>query len=684
MINSEDSDATPSCAQLEWDAQGQPISTHFSDVYFSKSHGLNESRYVFLEHNNLAERFASLAAGQQFIIGETGFGTGLNFLACWQLWLNTAPPNARLHFISVEKYPPHKNDMHRALQLWPELGELATALLDAYPAMPATDFIRLNFGAQVSLTLILQEATSGFKSLLVQTEAAPRVAQQLNQKSLHAGGPPWAVDAWFLDGFAPAKNPDMWHSELFYTLARLSKPGTSFATFTAAAVVKNGLNAAGFSWQKVPGFGRKRHMLKGELQALSSLTPARRRAPSAWHLMQQPHPSSPRIAIIGAGLAGAHTAAALAKKGQTVAVFERGTLGQGGSGNPQGVVYAKLSHKPEAFADINFAAFLFACHFYQRENHFTKLGGACGVLQLATPKQQSQFAQIAQHYQQATDFVRWCTPTQASAIAGITIEHPALFFPQTGWLNPPALCRELLNHPNIQLHEHCEITGLTQTQTGWQLNGAPPALSNFTHVILACAEQTQHFTQSAAITSKAIRGQITLIEPSAGSALLNTVICGEGYIAPACRGQQCIGATFNPNSNSLEILPQDRTKNLVQAAQLSPDLMSLEAMGDRAALRNVTPDYLPIIGPVAQATDFTQSFAALRTNLKASIDCPAPYYPNLYVNLGHGSRGLTYTPLCAEILCNLIMGEPLAVSNAMFLQLHAARFLVRDLARGRI
>lgn len=250
---------------LLWDANGQPVSREFGDVYFSRVDGLAETRHVFLQHNQLAERFGALTAKQHFIIGETGFGTGLNFLACWQLWQASASPEAHLHYISVEKYPLQRADLSQALALWPELAPFGQALLAAYPPLPAGGFVRLNFG-RVCLTLIVDEATSGLAQLYLQATAGSQVAAQLDRQQLHWGGRPWAVDAWFLDGFAPAKNPQMWTAELFLTLARLSKPGTTFATFTAAARVKQGLAAAGFHWQKVAGFGRKRHMVKGELQ----------------------------------------------------------------------------------------------------------------------------------------------------------------------------------------------------------------------------------------------------------------------------------------------------------------------------------------------------------------------------------------------------------------------------------
>lgn len=671
-------------ADIHWDDSQQPISTTFNDVYFCKSHGLNETRHVFLQHNQLAERFAALPSNSVFIIGETGFGTGLNFLACWQLWQQTAPSDAHLHFISTEKHPLTSADLRQALALWPELAPLATALLAVYPPVFSSPCQRLVCNPRVSLTLLFGDATESLHTLLAPTQLSPQMALAAAAGQLHLGGPPWAVDAWFLDGFAPAKNPSLWQAELFYCLARLSKPGTTFATFTAAASVKKGLEGAGFTWQKVRGFGRKRDMLKGELRPLSPWRAASRRSPNQWQFMATVCIKPQAVAVVGAGLAGAHTAYALAKAGVSVTVFEQGEVANGGSGNPQGVVYAKLSHKPEAFADFNLIAFLFACQFYHQQGFFKQFGDACGVLQLLTNKEQALFHALKPQLAKQTDFVQWLEPQQASECCGLPVDKPALYFPQSGWLNPKQLCQKLLQHPNIRVLPHTPIDRMHFEAPHWHLSTQQGAKYAFSHVVVACAHQAQGLLPFAHITTKAIRGQVTFIQPSAHSRALKTVLCGEGYLAPAQQQLQSLGASFNPNSTSTALLIEDTLNNLARAQALSPSLSHLQAIGDRAAVRTASRDYLPLLGPVAMAEPFAHSYSALRTNLKASIDTPAPYWPGLYLNSGHGSRGLTYTPLCAAILSSLMLGEPLPVNHNTFLQLHPTRFLVRDLARKRL
>ncbi|ERI52737.1 hypothetical protein N878_17845, partial [Pseudomonas sp. EGD-AK9] len=264
----------PHHAQLDWDERGQPLSRHFGDVYFSQQDGLEETRYVFLANNDLAARFAALGDGECLCIGETGFGTGLNFLCAWQLFEQQAPAGARLHFVSVEKYPLQLADLQRALALWPELAPQAEQLLVQYRAIhPGYQRLLLADG-RIALTLLIGDAL-----------------EQLAQLDAR-------IDAWFLDGFNPAKNPQMWTPELFAELARLSAPGATLGTFSSAGVVRRALNDAGFRMKRVPGLGKKWEVLKGRfIGATGDET-------KPW-FARPPHQAQDKHAVvIGAGLAG--------------------------------------------------------------------------------------------------------------------------------------------------------------------------------------------------------------------------------------------------------------------------------------------------------------------------------------------------------------------------------------------
>jgi tRNA 5-methylaminomethyl-2-thiouridine biosynthesis bifunctional protein len=224
-------------ANIEW-RDGQPYASAFQDVYFSTDNGLLETDYVFLQGNDLTTRWLD-ADLQTFNIAETGFGTGLNFLCAAKLWLESAPQQTKLHFISVEKYPLSLQDMTTALNFWPPLKDIYEPFLSQYESLISGTQSIMLFNNRVQLTLLIGDATECFS--------------QINDK----------MDTWFLDGFAPSKNPDMWQVELFQQMTRLSKPNTTFATFTSAGDVRRGLINAGFGVKKSVGYGKKREMLTG-------------------------------------------------------------------------------------------------------------------------------------------------------------------------------------------------------------------------------------------------------------------------------------------------------------------------------------------------------------------------------------------------------------------------------------
>jgi tRNA 5-methylaminomethyl-2-thiouridine biosynthesis bifunctional protein len=225
---------------LEWKGK-TPVSTQFDDVYFSAEDGLAESTHVFLTSNNLPERFKQQTT--PFTIYELGFGTGLNFLNVFRLW-KEYPNKFPLNFVSCEKYPLNIADMERSLQVWPELKTEIEPFLQKYAELNlAEGWHILEIVEGLTLSLYVGDGTTMLKT-------APQ--QRLEM-----------ADAWFLDGFAPAKNPEMWTAEVFEHMAKLSKDGTTFATFTAAGTVRRGLQDVGFDVRKVKGFGRKRDMTVG-------------------------------------------------------------------------------------------------------------------------------------------------------------------------------------------------------------------------------------------------------------------------------------------------------------------------------------------------------------------------------------------------------------------------------------
>lgn len=674
-------------ASITWDDNGQPISSEFGDVYFSKNSGIDETRFVFLHHNHLPERWKNLTADAVFTIAETGFGTGLNFLTAWQVWREHAPAQATLHFISVEKFPLTRGDLERALSLWPELNNLAVQLLAQYPPVDARGFHRLNFGS-VQLTLIYADAIAGFSQLLPIEHAGPDVCSHACGFSQYTRAN--NIDAWFLDGFAPAKNPDLWTDDLFQLVARLSHANTTFATFTAAGIVRRGLAAVGFTVEKVPGYGSKREMLRGHMTDTAAVfSEAAGKYDTSWHLVEFSGEPVRNVAVIGAGMAGCHTAWALAQKGLRVTLIDEFEPAAGASGNPLGIVYAKLSHTAGTLADFNLLAYLYACRFYHAQGFFQSGGETCGVLQLPEqPEQEAQLKQIADIFARSPELARWLSEEEACAFAGVPVASGALLLPQSGWLQPNKLCQTLARHPNIHLISGRRINGLNREKSRWNLLDAQDqSVADADAVVIACAIGAAGIAQSAHLPVKKIRGQISLAAANTTSSALKTVLCGEGYIAPAIDGQHCLGASFVLRTDETALSWDEHQQNLARAAAISPAFNEL-AVADlnqgRANFRCTTPDYLPIVGPLPQADAMMERFAPLRRDARSIIDRTGSYHPGLFINIGHGSRGLAYTPLCAELIASLIADQPLPLPRDLIQALHPARFLIRDLGRNRI
>jgi tRNA 5-methylaminomethyl-2-thiouridine biosynthesis bifunctional protein len=657
---SDTSNTTRQQAHLNWDAQGQPLCARFDDLYFSNEDGLAETRYVFLANNQLPERFAALTADQQLVIGETGFGTGLNFLCAWQLFEQQAAPAARLHFVSVEKYPLSQADLQRALALWPELAPYAEQLLAQYVALHP-GFQRLVFaGGRIVLTLLIGDALE----LLGQLDAK--------------------VDAWFLDGFAPAKNPDMWTPELFAELARLSHSSTTLGTFTSTGYVRRRLNEAGFKMKRVPGLGKKWEVLKGGFIGTAGPTE------KPW-FARPPQPAGARSAlIIGAGLAGCATAASLAQRGWQVTLLERhAAIAQEASGNPQGVLYLKLSAHHTTLSRLIVSGYGHSRRLLERL-HKGQDWDNCGVLQLAFDAKETQRqAQLAAAF--PADLLTNLDRSAAEAKAGIPLPAGGLFYPDAGWVHPPALCALLSQQPAIQLQLHQEALELRRDGDNWQAWNGEQLLASASVVVLASAAEIKGFSQSADLPLKRIRGQISRLPATAASRALSTVVCAEGYVAPVRQDEHTLGASFDFNSADLTLNSADHAINLQLLEEISPEFsgalnaaaLDPEQLQGRAAFRCTSPDYLPIVGPLADATAFAEAYAVLAKDARQVPETPCPWLDGLYINSGHGSRGLITAPLSGELIAAWLNNEPLPVPADVAQACHPNRFALRALIRNK-
>ncbi|WP_417659641.1 bifunctional tRNA (5-methylaminomethyl-2-thiouridine)(34)-methyltransferase MnmD/FAD-dependent 5-carboxymethylaminomethyl-2-thiouridine(34) oxidoreductase MnmC [Pseudidiomarina sp.] len=604
----------PSPAKVTYNAFGLPVSTEFDDIYFSNENGLAESHYVFIQHNDLEKRWQTHSY-TTFTIAETGFGTGLNFLACWAAFQKHAPPQLRLHFISFEKHPLTAADLELALNHFPELADEAAALLHAYPA-PHYGCHRMQF----------------CQGLVVLDLWFGDIHQQLPQWLPHAQQ---TVDAWFLDGFAPDKNPQMWQPTIYTAMAESCRNNATFATFTAAGAVRRDLQAAGFTVNKAKGFRHKREMLYGHRLAPNKATQA----------------TDKHVTIIGGGIAAACTAWSLSRRGYRVELFTTG-IADGASGNAQGAVYPLLHAELSPLTQFFLSAFDHARQFYQQvapaQWHET------GVVQLAfnsAREQRHEKIIAADIYSPAT--VQGLSPDDTQQLWSHLPAMPSLYYPKAGWVPPQQLVEQILAAcaDKVTLTVIDPITDIQAHADGWQLNTTAGQQLHATTLIVAAGAGLEKLLKPWQMTFQNVRGQVTQVKANDVSEQCPVVVCYKGYFTPAREGTHCVGATYAREFDIEQFsqpTAQDTAENL---ATLQDNLDSnwteqLEPVADRASLRNTTRDHLPACGWLT---------------------------PSLGVLGGLGSRGFTSAPLCAELLVGQWLQEPLPISAELINRLAPQR-----------
>lgn len=619
-------------AVLDW-AETGPVAVDAGDVYFSAEDGLAETRSVFLQAAGFPERFNT---DRPTIVAELGFGTGLNFLALWDLFLKTAPAHARLHFVSVEGFPLRKSDAMRALSAFPELQTLSAQLTAVWPSPHTGAHRRVFENGRVMLTVFHDLAET----------ALPNMA--------------FEADAWFLDGFAPAKNPDMWATDLFSELARLSAKGAPAVTFTVAGAVRRGLAAAGFNVEKKPGFGRKRERLEaiftGDQPAL---------APTPF---PDPAPIDGPIAVIGGGVAAASLVKAFSFRARSVDVFATGGWASGASGAPRGLLTPRLELSDRAHNRALLAAFDYARVLFDPLVGFE----ATGVVRLA--KDEAGAARLAQLAEALDDGFAFLDADAAARRCGLGGESGALWMQGAGQICPEKLVPALAG--DAELHDR-QITGLDPVAGGWRLRDTTgQTYGPYAGVILAGGWDQHALLSAQGLALEPSAGQLALFESAFD---LRAPAAWGGYAA-RLDGALMVGATHvkraEPDTDSEA---EAALRLLAEDAPGGPVTLGARLSG-WAGVRAAVADRLPLAGALApQGFDEVWRGHAKGGPVPAGADLPPT---GLMVLGGFGARGFAHAPLLAEALVSAICNEPSPMERAGLASLHPARLLWRALRRG--
>ncbi|SMB27372.1 tRNA 5-methylaminomethyl-2-thiouridine biosynthesis bifunctional protein MnmC [Includes: tRNA (mnm(5)s(2)U34)-methyltransferase; FAD-dependent cmnm(5)s(2)U34 oxidoreductase] [Sterolibacterium denitrificans] len=644
-------------ARLAFAADGTPWSAAYDDIYHSADGGLGQARHVFLAGNRLLGETPRWRGRSQFVIAETGFGLGLNFLATWQAWQADGQPCQRLHYIAFEQHPFTADDLALLHARWPALAAFSAQLRAQWPRLtPGAHRLELA-GGRLILTLFFGDA-------------------QLLLPKLRA-----RVDAFYLDGFSPAKNPALWSGRIYSSLARLAAPAATMATWCVAGQVRKALADSGFLLEKTPGFGGKREMLRGVFRAPRNAA------------VQQ---TAGRAIIIGAGLAGSSIAERLAARGWQIELFDGApAAANGASGNRSAILRPLPSPDDNLLARLTRAGFLhLRRHLEDLETRgLTVRQDACGVLHLARDAQHAATQEtLVTRQQPPADYLQHLDAGAASARAGRPLPFGGWWFPQGGWVDTPSLCAANLAAcgERLQCHFNTPIDRIERQGRLWQVFAADGRrLAQADVLILANANGALPllFPHVPALPLRPARGQVShLPAASLDGKLPACVICRLGHVGPAAaHGDDesstfSFGASFLLEDSGTELRLADHQDNLAKLefclpgslGQLAADAVNTPS--GRAAVRAMTPDRLPMVGALpdckANAANMPESDSA--TTLEK-----IPRQPGLYALLGFGARGLVWSALTAELLACRISGEPLPLEADLVAAVDPARFLLR-------
>lgn len=627
---------------------GTPYSPAFDDVYHSADGGLAQARAVFLAGNALPQRWAGR---RLFCLLETGFGLGLNFLATWQAWRDDPARCTRLHYFAVEKHPIAVADLAACHARLPEVAAPAAELRAQWPqALPG--WHRLAFdGGRVVLTLLFADVVEALADLDAR------------------------FDAFYLDGFAPARNPRMWSTEVFRHCASLAAPEATLATYTAARTVRDGLAAAHFECERLPGYGRKRHRLAAVFR------------PPAWRpaaTSTPPAAADAPVLVIGAGLAGAAIAENLALRGHPVTVLEAAAApAAGASGLPAALFHPHLSPDDAILSRLVRNGLLFALQRWAAlEQRGAALTGARDGLAwpAADAIEEKTMRQTAERLRFPPEYLVFLERDALRERCGLPLAFGGCWFAGSGWLDPRALIAAKLATPGVTLQCASRVDRLEHIDGRWQAFAADGRLLAAAPLAVLANSHDAARLAPGLCTLRSIRGQLSRLRSATPPALRCAVAGASTLVAPG--DGLAVGSSYAEDDAETRPRAADRARNLAGLRALWPEAPAFDdtVQEDFVGFRASTNDHLPLIGALPDLEPLRSHGPQWRGKPVAEL----PRRPGLYGAFACGSRGLVWAGLAAEIIACRIDGEPLPLEGSLAAAVDPARFVLRSLRRGRV
>jgi tRNA 5-methylaminomethyl-2-thiouridine biosynthesis bifunctional protein len=688
-------------------AAGVPYSPLYDDVYHAGGAGEGtgkdrggdwaRAQHVFLAGNGLPGRWQQRT---RFVILELGFGLGNNFLATWAAWHHDPARCEHLVFISIEKHPLRRDDLARVHGLSSTAtGTAGPAADEGHPGkQPDGPDDADRAGRQALATRLVADwptLTPGLHTLhFNEPDSAQRVslilalgdvAEMLPALLAHA-------DAFYLDGFAPSKNPQMWDRHLLSRLNRLAAPGATAASWVEAPGLRDALAEAGFVLARQPGFMQARYQ-------------PRYTAPApAGGLWPAPPDAQRHALIIGAGLAGCSAALALCREGWRVTLIDQHAgPAMATSGNPGGLFHAIVHGDDGLHARTHRAAALATWRQVHPWIASGELPGFdAGLIRLDEHTSAERAHAVIEHLQLPADFVQWLSQPQAAELAGVPVPCGGWLLHQAGWLQPGAYAQLMLQEAAHWARQHGQSLHCVWGQAAerlvqaddaqWQAWGPDGLLAQAPTIVLCNAndaallpETLPAVAATAALPLVPTRGQITEVQTAAHQRLPRVPIAGSGYALALSPQRLLCGATSQKDDPDTRVRHDDHAHNLGQAAQLGalPDnAVGPYQLSGRVGWRAVTPDRLPLIGALPLPVDqLVGAHKPRRLDQVRLIPRRRNAQGGLYTLSGLGSRGITWAALAGELLAHWVTGAPCPVEADLRDALDPARFLVREINR---
>ena len=628
----------------------------FDDIYYSSDKneaiaGESEFNHVFFKNNDLSARWKN---ADNFVVAELGFGSGLNCILTIREWLKHLTKSKQikcLHYIAIEKYPLSPETMIKLVSRYPELKKYYDEVIAYYPPAIEGVFSYPLFDNRVVIHYKFKDAYDALKD------------ESFN------------VDAWYLDGFSPAKNPDMWSQPLFEKVVQNSHTGTTCSTYTSAGFVKRNMQAAGFSVSKVSGCGKKREILLAELKKKQSV-PLRYQDKPWYKPPFKKQLAEKKATIIGAGIAGLSLAYALVQRDWAVTIIDKyGDDIRQASSNPAPIVYPRLSINNDVDTEFYTAAYFYTLFCFKKlqKKNKQQFWFGDGLIQLMDKK---RIRQIINKFHFNSDYI---------AVSDELIsEQVAVDFPSAGFVLPAILCDVLKNECEQKLKLiDAEVTHVNYDKRKWQCLSNTQLINETEMLIIANGTGINELALPLKFPVEVIRGQVVELNANPlSSSQINKTMNADVHITPVINDKHYLGATYTRNNTDLALDKNDNKYLLESLNKMYPDMFKHEDYSSAwVGFRTMSKDRVPIVGAIADEAFFNEEYADICHGKVNRNYPPAHYLPGLYLSSAHGSRGFTSSFLCAEIIASLIAGEPVPVSRRVLDYLSPSRFMVNNLKR---